>query len=185
MELIFARSTLARLGNASAGDGGTGAALTAFGAGGVGGVWAGVVTVTEVVPAAAVDGTALGTLSVFAGAEAGAACFSFLSSTASERGRTRPEPSPLSPKNYLGYRIFNGILITRHVRSDSRRLCKNVFDEVVWEMGTTTARSGLPCLRQGSGAGAQNPTAPIRSPTKALCILYVPNEARKGCFASM
>lgn len=90
MELIFARSTLARLGNASAGDGGTGAALTALGAGGV---WAGVVTVAEVVPAAAVDGTALGTLSGFAGAEAGAACFSFLSSTAAGRGRTRPEPS--------------------------------------------------------------------------------------------
>lgn len=82
MELIFARSTLARLGNASAGDGGTGAALTTLGAGGVGGVWAGVVTVTEVVLTAAVDGAALGAFSVFAGAEGGAACFSFLSSTA-------------------------------------------------------------------------------------------------------
>lgn len=93
MELIFARSTLARLGKASAGDAGTGTVLTAFGAGA--GVWAGVVTVTEVVPAGAVDGTALGTFSVLVGAGggAGATCFSFLSSTASGRGRTRAEPS--------------------------------------------------------------------------------------------
>jgi len=126
MELIFARSTLARLGNASAGDGGTGAAaLTAFGAGGVGAVGAGVVTVAEVVPAAAVDGTALGTLSVFAGAEAGAACFSFLSSTASERGRTGPEPS-LCPQR--GHSVFSRTLIIKHVSSGSHRLRKSLHD---------------------------------------------------------
>lgn len=77
MELIFARSTLARLGNARAGDEEMGAELTGFGAGGVG---AGAVTVTEVA-VAVVHGTTLGVFSVFTGAEVGAACFSFLSST--------------------------------------------------------------------------------------------------------
>lgn len=87
MELILARSTLARLGKASAGARGMGAVLTTFGAGGVGG--AGVATVPEAVAAAAADGTALGTLSVLAGAGAGAACLSFLSSTAAERGKQK------------------------------------------------------------------------------------------------
>lgn len=106
MELIFARSTLARLGNASAGDGGTGAALTTFGAGGVRGVWASVVTVTEAVTAAAVDGTALGMLSVFVGAEAGTACFSFLSSTASERGGEQDQNHHSVPKELVRVQDF-------------------------------------------------------------------------------
>lgn len=89
MELILARSTLARLGKASAGARGMGAVLTTFGAGGVGGAGAGVATVPEAVAAAAADGTALGTLSVLAGAGAGAACLSFLSSTAAERGKQK------------------------------------------------------------------------------------------------
>ena len=111
MELIFARSTLARLGNARAGDEEMGAALTGFGAGGVG---AGAVTVTEVVAVAAVHGTTLGVFSVFTGAEVGAACFSFLSSTAS--GRVGSEGNEtwviiLSLKDYSRYRIFNVSLI--------------------------------------------------------------------------
>lgn len=91
MELILARSTLARLGKASVGAREMGAALTTFGAGGVGGAGAGVATVPEAVAAAAAGGTTLGTLSVLAGA--GAACLSFLSSTAMERGETRAERS--------------------------------------------------------------------------------------------
>lgn len=43
----------------------------------------------------------------------------------------QPKPfwNSLSPKHYLGYKIFKGILIIRHGRSDSRRLCKSVFHE--------------------------------------------------------
>lgn len=92
MELILARSTLARLGKASAGAGGAGAVLTTFGAGGVGGAGAGVATVPEAVEAAAADGAALGTLSVLAGAGAGAACLSFLSSTAVNKAERSLRP---------------------------------------------------------------------------------------------
>lgn len=110
MELIFARSTLARLGNARAGDEEMGAELTGFGAGGVG---AGAVTVTEVVAVAVVHGTTLGVFSVFAGAEVGAACFSFLSSTALGRMGEGNETwvITLSLKDYSRYRIFNVSLI--------------------------------------------------------------------------
>lgn len=108
MELIFARSTFARFGKARAGDGGTGAALTTLGAGGVGGVWAGVVTVTEVVLTAAVAGATFGAFSAFTGAEGGAACFSFLSSTAARE--KKPRIISLSFKGYLGYEIFFNVI---------------------------------------------------------------------------
>lgn len=113
MELIFARSTLARLGNARAGDEEMGAELTGFGAGGVG---AGAVTVTEVVAVAVVHGTTLGVFSVFTGAEVGAACFSFLSSTVlggvgGGGWRNETRVITLSLKDYFRYRIFNVSLI--------------------------------------------------------------------------
>lgn len=109
MELILARSTLARLGKASAGAGAMGAALTTFGAGGVGGAGAGVVTVPEAALAAAADGNALGTLSVLAGAGAGAACLSFLSSTAAERVEQEQKGHSVPRKD------------SGHISSDSHR----------------------------------------------------------------
>lgn len=92
MELILARSTLARFGNPRAGDEGRGAWLAGLGAGGVtaGGVSTGAAPggVPEVAAAggvAAISGEALGTLSaILAGAGLEAAGFSFLSSTNSE-----------------------------------------------------------------------------------------------------
>lgn len=160
MELILARSTLARLGKARAGAREMGAVLTTFGAGGVGGAGAGVATVPEAVAAAAADGTTLGTLSVLAGA--GAACLSFLSSTAAERGEQGQKGHSVPPPK-----------VSENITSDFHR-CKNilgVLGDGNYHSGTGTS---LP--------GDSNPTAPAHSPAQALCLLHIPNEAGKDWF---